>query len=735
MTEQSERPSASSLEVAGVMLAEVDDSGRLTFISPELEAALQRPASELLGTPLDAHLCPRREHLDEVQLQGPGGPGPWYLRRRLPKPEGGSLEVLVDITARRTRERALEAFEECLEYSPDAVFWLDRDGRFSYVNQQACESLGYHHDELIGLGLADIDPDYASRAFRRDWALYDSMPEGGMRTLRIDTFHRRKDGTSFPVEVIVRHRREEEGHLHAAFVRDASAWRQAERRLYFMDAALERASTATFWAGPDARLFHVNEAACQMLGYSREELLGMCIYDVDPEYPPGAWSAFWSRLREHRSIALETTHRRKDGVCFPVEVISNYVTYEGEEFCFGFVRSIADEKAMLAERAHLEAQLHQAHKMEAIGRLAGGVAHDFNNMLGVILGYSEMLREDLQDRPVAVEGLLEIERAAQRSRDTTRQLLAFSRRQAIEPRVLDLNRQVREAERSIMRLIREDIRFGFDLEPKLWRVSLDPSQLDQILVNLVVNARDAMPQGGLLWVETGNVESTSALADGGRGPELPPGEYVRLTVRDDGAGMAEDVVANAFEPFFTTKGRGRGTGLGLATVYGIVEQNGGHIKLESQLGVGTRVDIFLPRTEAPMAALEPFEPTADVVPDKTVLVVEDEPALLRITAEMLRDLGYRVVVTSSAFEALKMCGPEGVAVDLVVSDVVMPEMHGPALEEALAAVVPGLQFLFISGYAADVTARSLLRPGARLLQKPFSKRELAREVRRALTSP
>ncbi|MCA9548934.1 MAG: PAS domain S-box protein [Myxococcales bacterium] len=708
----------------------LDAAGCIAEAGRDLAALVGTSQEALLGGRLEDHFFLDPLHRDELQLKAAGGVRTFARRPAAVLDDGGVEEVWVDISLQRAREEALDAFKVGMEHAPDGVFWLDRKGRFTYVNEQACTSLGYAREELEGLTLADIDPEYARNSLDQDWEEYDRLPVGSMKTLRVETTHQRKDGSIFPVEVMVRHRRGEAGHFHAAFVRDASAWRQAERRMHLLDAAIEKGHHATYWAYPDGRLFHVNEAACRMLGYTRAEYSEMYIYDVDPEYPEGRWGDYWEVLREAKTLTFETTHRRKDGTEFPVEVMAHYISFEGEEVCFGIVRDLSDERRGKEALAQLEARLQQAQKMEAIGRLAGGVAHDFNNMLGVIIGYCEMLKEDLQDRDDVIDSLQEIERAAQRSRDTTRQLLAFSRRQAIEPRVLDPNRQIREAEKAIRPLIREDIRFTLGLEPEVWRIRMDPTQLDQILVNLAVNARDAMPDGGALWIETRN----HVLQDdeGTSSRDLMAGDYVCISVRDEGVGMDEEVLANAFEPFFTTKGSGRGTGLGLATVYGVVRQNGGRVGLSSRVGGGTRVDLFLPRVLAAEEAPASAGPAVQALPGKVVLVVEDEPSLRRMTAQMLRELGYVVRSPESAGEALLLCQRPGEKVDLVVSDVIMPDLHGPNLERAIHALRPELPFLFMSGYPAEDPHATILPAGAQLLQKPFSKRELAKEVAQAL---
>jgi len=390
------------------------------------------------------------------------------------------------------------------------------------------------------------------------------------------------------------------------------------------------------------------------------------------------------------------------------------------------------EKIALREKAlqETERSLLHAQKMETVGRLAGGVAHDFNNMLAVILGEVTLAREDLPAGHPVHASIDEIEKAAIRSRDVTRQLLGFSRKQVISPRPLDLNAAITSTRPALARLIGEDVVLRLVLEPDLWDVRLDPGQLDQILVNLAVNARDAMPDGGCLVVETRNVVLDEAAA--ADHPDARAGPFVRLAVEDGGAGMGADVLAHLFEPFFTTKETGKGTGLGLATVYGIVSQNGGFIRVRSAPGRGTRFEIFVPRLEekgAPAAA--PPEPTPPPARG-TVLLVEDDDMVRGVAHRMLEKLGYDVVMARTPDEALAAAA-SGTPIDLLLTDVIMPGMKGPELRDRLAALRPGLRTLFMSGYGTDVVGqRGVLREDDHFLHKPFDLDELARQVRRAI---
>jgi signal transduction histidine kinase/ActR/RegA family two-component response regulator len=387
------------------------------------------------------------------------------------------------------------------------------------------------------------------------------------------------------------------------------------------------------------------------------------------------------------------------------------------------------------ERRVLEDQLRQSQKMEAVGRLAGGVAHDFNNLLGVILGHSERLLQECE-RDGGAERVEQIREAAQRAAALTRQLLAFSRKQVFEPRVLDLNHVLLDHARLLARLLGEDVLLEIEPAPGLGSVEADPTQVEQVIMNLAVNARDAMPRGGRLTIRTANWDADAAFARSHH--PLAPGRYVRLDVIDTGFGMDETTLAHLFQPFFTTKPKGRGTGLGLATAYGIVKQSRGFIFAESRPGEGATFSIFLPRVDAAIEPPAPPSEPAGAEPAplpgvETILLVEDEDGLRSLVAEMLEDLGYRVIAAGSAPEALHMAAEWTGSLDLVLTDIVMPGMSGRELAEALQAHHPRLPVLFMSGYTDDAMVRhGVEATSALLLQKPFSVATLSSRVREAL---
>jgi signal transduction histidine kinase len=379
-------------------------------------------------------------------------------------------------------------------------------------------------------------------------------------------------------------------------------------------------------------------------------------------------------------------------------------------------------------------QLRQTQKLEAIGQLAGGVAHDFNNLLTAIMGYGQLLTKRLETHGSARRDVDEILRAADRAATLTRQLLAFSRQQVLEPRVLDLNMVVSEMDKMLRRLVGEDIDLVSMPAADLGRVKVDPGQIEQVLMNLVINARDAMPEGGKLTIETANVELDAGYAQTRH--EVKPGQYILLAVSDTGCGISRENAVRVFEPFFTTKELGKGTGLGLSTVHGIVKQSGGHIELYSELGEGTTFKVYLPRVEEAAEQTPVSHPLTRCEGTETLLLVEDEDTIRRVMRESLELLGYLVLEAKDGSHAISHCERRGQPIDLLITDVVMPLMSGPELVQRVATVRPALRVLFISGYADHALVhRGLRAAGSAFLQKPFTPERLARKVRELLDEP
>jgi PAS domain S-box-containing protein len=485
----------------------------------------------------------------------------------------------------------------------------------------------------------------------------------------------------------------------------------------------------------------INEGFARLTGYTREELIGRTVEEVDVWIDPAALRNLLAGLKEKGFYEnLETDFRRKDGSAATALMSAKILVLKGVKHVLSITRDISDRKRAEAERVKLQDQLLQSQKMESVGRLAGGVAHDFNNMLGVILGHMEMALETVPPGEPLHADLRQIEKAARRSADLTRQLLAFARKQTIIPKVLDLNETVEEALKMLRRLIGEDIQLAWIPGSNLWPVRMDPSQIDQILANLCVNARDAITGVGKIAIETANIACDKA--DCADHPDALPGDYVCLSVSDDGCGMDKETQGKLFEPFFTTKEFGKGTGLGLATLYGIVKQNNGFVHVLSEPDQGSTFRICLPRYNGPAAKARP-EATATGTTkaaetdrlrgEATILVVEDEPDLLDLVQLMLERQGYEVLAAVTPGEALRLAEAHTGTIHLLITDVVMPEMNGRELADKILALHPQIKCLFTSGYTADVIAHhGVLDTGAAFIQKPFFRNALAAKVRAVL---
>ena len=468
----------------------------------------------------------------------------------------------------------------------------------------------------------------------------------------------------------------------------------------------------------------VNDQVCRMLGYTRDELLALSVAAIDVPEQAAKLPKILTQVFAEGQALFETEHLAKDRRRIPVEVSARLFELNGQPMILSVVRDIT-------ERKRLEAQLIQAQKMESVGRLAGGVAHDFNNILTGISGYAELILAGLHpDDPLATD-VTEIKHSAERAAALTSQLLAFSRKQIIAPRQINLNELLTNSTRMIQRLIGEDITLVFDPGPDLGTIQADPNQIEQVLINLAVNARDAMPGGGTLRIETANVEMHEDAA--GEPFDTLAGKYVRLAVSDTGCGMSAEVQSHLFEPFFTTKERGKGTGLGLSMVYGIIKQNNGVIRLKSAVGAGTTFTIYWPLVAG--EAEQPKRPVSETLPvgSETILLAEDEVMVRNLARKILARQGYRVIAAEGGHQAILAAQDPNLKIDLLLTDVVMPEMNGSQLYQTLAASRPRLKVLFMSGYTEDAVARhGVLDAGVNFVQKPFSVETLIRQVREAL---
>jgi two-component system cell cycle sensor histidine kinase/response regulator CckA len=507
--------------------------------------------------------------------------------------------------------------------------------------------------------------------------------------------------------------------------------RQAEEARALLATVVEQAAEMVIVTDTKGTIQYVNPAFERVTGYTSGEAVGQ-----NPRLLKSGrqgqdfYADLWKTVASGHVWHGRFVNKRKDGVFYTEDATITPVR-DDEETIVNYVavkRDISDE-------LELEERYRQSQKMEAIGRLAGGVAHDFNNLLTVIQGYTAFVLDELEPGDALLEDLEEISRAGERASALTFQLLAFSRRQVFQPKAVNLNLLIEGSTKMLRRLIGEDIELHLMTDPALGQVLADPGQIEQVIMNLSVNARDAMPQGGNLIFETANVSLDQAYAE--VHPGVEPGAYVRLVVADSGTGMTKDVKAHLFEPFFTTKGQGHGTGLGLATVWGIVEQSGGHIEVESELGIGTTFKVYLPRVDKTVDGEDPPQ-TGNALPggSETILLVEDEDPVRELTCRMLESQGYTVLEAGHPDQALLASEQHTGDIDLLVSDVVMPGMGGPALAEQLLLSRPQLKVLYVSGYTDDAIIRhGVLEHGIPFLQKPFAPDELAHKVREALESP
>ena len=444
----------------------------------------------------------------------------------------------------------LERFRALLDQSNDGILLVGvPSGRLVDMNERVCELLGCSRHEVLGLSFTDLVPEFVSEEMGRILSGEEAI---GQARTTITTEFQGGDGVVIPVEMTVRLVDLEEGSYAVVVARDIQERRQMEGALRFTQFSVDRAAISVFWMGPDARFLYVNDAACAALGYSRDELSSMRVQDIDPDFPEAGWASHWAEIKRKGSFTVESHHRRKDGTVFPVEITVNYLEYEGKEYNCAFARDITERKRAAEEQANLEGQLRHSQKMEAIGLLAGGVAHDFNNLLTVILGNVEFLKRDLSGAAAGREELDRIEWAGLRGASLTRQLLALSRRQVVKSEILDLNIVLSEMEDLIGRLIGEGYGLTVFRRPGLGRIRADAGQIEQVVMNLVINARDAMPGGGKLTIETETVELDEDYASRHAGVEA--GSYVMLAVTDTGCGMDGPTQERIFEPFFTTKG-------------------------------------------------------------------------------------------------------------------------------------------------------------------------------------
>jgi len=644
-------------------------------------------------------------------------------------PSGEVVAMFDDVSARKRAEDALrgseERFRTITEQTNDTVFITDSQGFIAYLSPAAKEMFGLEVQDMEGRHFAEMlapgDMDRALSAFAE-------TVNTGQPAKTLELGMRRRDGSVFFGELSASLYHTGSFAGTAGTIRDISERKRAQRELQIASHAIEHAGIGVVRLDREGRIREVNGYLCQVLEYSREELLHMTVFDVDLGLEAGMWPRRWDELKELGPVTIEKDYRTKSGEIIPVEISLSIVEFEGVEYDHCFVRDISERRRAEEALRERDEQLLQSQKMESVGRLAGGVAHDYNNMLGVILGHADLALMQLDPSEPLHGDIVEIKNAAQRSADLTRQLLAFARRQTAVPRVIDLNETVSDLLQMLGRMISEDIELEWIPAASLWPLNVDPVQVNQVLTNLCVNARDAISGGGRITIETENVTLDEAYCD--RRPGCVPGDYVRLAVSDDGCGIEPEVLEHLFEPFFTTKDVGQGTGLGLAIVYGIVTQNGGFLEAQSGPQKGSVLSVYLPRFGTEVTSIEaPGGQQGIEGKGETVLLVEDEGAILKMAERILLGLGYSVLAAGTPAEALELADAHRNEIQLLITDVVMPGMNGQALAERVRIIQPGVRCLFMSGYAADIiSSDGVVGPDVHFIQKPFSVDGLAAKV-------
>jgi PAS domain S-box-containing protein len=649
------------------------------------------------------------------------------------------FDVCRDITNRKRADQVLRLQAAALGAAANAIVITNRMGTIEWVNTAWCDLTGYAIDEAVGQNPKVLKSNMHDRAFYEN--LWSTILSG--RVWQSEIVNRRKDGTLYIEEEIITPVLDKDGEpTHFVGIkqditkrkRDEETLRESEERFR---RALVNAPFPSILHAEDGTVLEVSQSWCNLTGYSAEEI------STVENWAQLAYGDKKDAVLEAISKLYTLQQSIYEGI-FDIRTRSGEIRMwefgstplgrlpDGRRLVLSMAMDVTVQRRAEADRNRLQAQLQQSQKMESVGRLAGGVAHDFNNMISAILGNAELALADIDEHDPLREHLEEIVRAAQRSADLTRQLLAFARRQAARPRVLDLNEVVENMLKMLQRLIGEDIDLNWRPGSKLWPVNMDPSQVDQILANLVVNARDAINGVGKLFIETSNVVLDSMYADQHAG--FLPGEYVNLTVTDSGAGMDSATIAQIFEPFFTTKELHQGTGLGLATVYGVVKQNDGFINVYSELGKGSSFKVYFPRVRETTPSKLEIDPSAAIIGGtETLLVIEDEPAIRNVVNRVLSNYGYQVHLAATPEEALAIAADPEVQIELMISDVVLPGMNGKDLTTQISALRPGLPVLYMSGYTANIIAHhGVLDAGVDFIQKPFSISGLTHKIREVL---
>lgn len=636
-----------------------------------------------------------------------------------------------DIEERKSAERMLVESEEryrmLVDNSPDSIVVMT-DGKFSYVNPKSVELFHARSaEDLVGRPAVEfVHPDSradAAARLKRMMENRESLPLKEMKFLGVDGATLEVEVRSAPVMYL--------GKMSVqAVIRDITERKQVEKQLQLQGVALNTAANGIVITNMSGEIVWANPAFELLTGYSVEEALGKNPRDLIKSGAQNGdyYRSMWGAILSGKVWRGEIVNKRKDGTLYTEEM-----TIAPVRDTHGAITHFVAVKQDITDRKSLQQQLLQSQKLESIGQLAGGVAHDYNNILGVVIGYAELLKTRLADDRDSLAPVEAILTAATRAADLTRQLLAFARKDIISPKVLNLNAAVESIERMLRRIIGENISINFSPKEGLWNVKIDPSQLDQIFINLAANSRDAIQGVGQIDISLSNFGAGGE--DTKTRPGMLPGKFVRMMFSDSGTGMKADVAMKVFEPFFTTKEKGHGTGLGLSTIYGIIKQNHGNIYVSSEPGKGTTFEIFLPRFDGAEDVSGDISKETARLGSETVLVVEDQEEMLDLTRASLENFGYHVLVAQGPEEAIRMCQTYKEPIQLLVTDVIMPVMSGKDLSMRIKELRPDIKILYMSGYTADkLDPDGMIEGDIQFIQKPFTPAGLANKAREVLKS-
>ena len=653
------------------------------------------------------------------------------------KAKSGNSRTPIQNRASLNKEKILDfLFDSMVQ----GVYVVDPQDRVILANKSAVKYSGLIHDQLVNTNFTSLGLEFfhedGSRFAHADMpigiARTTGRPvtnvimgifipnEGIFRWLSVDAVPMLERGSGKPHHVLF-------------IVSDISERMQAEEQIRMLMYSIDVHRDSFYWVDKESRIVYINDATCAELGYSKEELIGKHITFIDPRMSKESLQRIWNNLKRQGACSFETVHRRKDGSDIPIEVRITYLRFRGKEYCIGYGRDISERIRAEQERARLEDQIRQAQRMESIGRLAGGLAHDFNNLLTAISGHISLALMDLDPVDPICVNLAEASKATESAASLTQQLLTLSRSPILNPRALNLNELITNTRRMIGRLVGDDIRVTALLKSKSAIIKADPGQIEQIIINLAINASDAMPEGGALTIETRTVQVKER--EYSAYPNVKPGKYILLAIKDTGQGMSEESKKHLFEPFYTTKEVGKGTGLGLATVYGAVIKNHGFIDVDSRIGSGTIFRILFPQVdETPLATWKREMDKRDLPKgSETIILVEDEKIVREMTLKLLKRLGYKVIAYSNGEKAILSLQNSVSPIQLLLTDIILPGMNGHTLAKQLTALRPKLKVLFTSGYAENLIARRGIRDqGINFIAKPYSPQDLAKKIREIL---